>query len=364
MPKFTKRTVDAAQPEPARDVLLWDDDVSGFGLRIKLSGAKSFIVQYWNRNGRSRRLTIGRFGVLVPEQARQQSRHILADVLKGEDPAEARPADRSALTVAELCREYLDKAALGLIITRRRKPKKASTLYTDRGRVERHVIPLLGLRTVKDLTTADLRAFMRDVIAGKTKADVKTKKRGRAIVEGGPGTASRTMGLLGGILSHAFEEGLRADKPANGIVRPADNRRKARLDAAGYRTLGECLERAEAGGETWQALSTIRIIALTGCRRGEVAVLRPRPFRRGPQPQREASARRAERLHRQQLRGRRSGRLPRPRGRQALARQVGTRRGGKRHPQQDVRTSASVQRRGLGRKAPDRRRVRLQRRAR
>jgi integrase len=270
MPKLTKRTVDAAQPEPARDVLLWDEDMAGFGLRIKPSGAKAFIVQYRNRNGRSRRMTVGRYGVLTPEQARQQARHILAGVLKGEDPAEARAADRSALTVADLCREYLDKAERGLIITRRRKAKKASTLYTDRGRVERHIIPLLGRRTVKDLTTADLRAFMRDVIAGRTKADVKTVKRGRAIVEGGPGTASRTMGLLGGILSYAVDEGLRAENPANGIVRPADNRRKARLDAEGYRILGECLQRAEATGETWQAVAAIRIIALTGCRRGEI----------------------------------------------------------------------------------------------
>src|ERR671912_1780194 len=104
MPKLTKRTVDAAQPEPARDVLSWDEEVSGFGLRIKPSGAKSFVVQSRNRNARSRRMTIGRYGVLAPEQARQKARHTLADVLRGGDPAETRAADRIALTVAELCR--------------------------------------------------------------------------------------------------------------------------------------------------------------------------------------------------------------------------------------------------------------------
>ena len=71
-----------------------------------------------------------------------------------------------------------------------------STLSTDRGRIERHIIPLLGHRTVKDLTSGDVRKFLQDVVAGKTKADVKTKKQGRAIVKGGSGTGTRTLGLL------------------------------------------------------------------------------------------------------------------------------------------------------------------------
>jgi hypothetical protein len=156
MPRLTKRTVDGTSPDSARDVFAWDDELPGFGLRVKPSGAKSFLVQYRNRNGRSRRLTVGRYGVLTPDQARGQARGVLARVANGEDPAEMRAADRNAATVAELCREYLDKAVRGLIITRRGKAKKNSTLYTDKGRIERHIIPLLGHRTVKDLTASDL----------------------------------------------------------------------------------------------------------------------------------------------------------------------------------------------------------------
>jgi integrase len=274
MPKLTKRAVDSLTQDPARDVFVWDDELPGFGLRVKPSGAKSFLVQYRNKNGRSRRLTVGRYGVLTPDEARAEARGILSRVTRGEDPAEMRTADRSAATITDLCREYLAKAEQGLIITRRGKPKKASTLYVDKGRVERHIIPLIGHRTVKDLTPADVRSFLRDVIAGKSKSDIKTGLRGRAIVEGGRGTATRTLGLLGGILTYAVEEGYRSDNPANGVKRPADATREIRLDAASYRILGTKLIEAEARGERWQAVQSIRLLALTGCRRGEIENLR------------------------------------------------------------------------------------------
>jgi Arm DNA-binding domain/Phage integrase, N-terminal SAM-like domain len=217
MPKLTKRTIDAIRPKAGGDVFAWDSELPGFGVRAKPSGAVAFVIQYRNRNGRSRRYTFARFGVLTPEQARQRARGLLADVSRGDDPAEKRAADRGAMTVAELAREYLDKAERGLIFTRRGKRKKASTVYTDRGRIERHIVPLLGNRTVKDVTPADVRGFVRDVISGKTAVNVKTGKRGRAIVEGGEGAATRTAGLLGATFTYAVGEGYRPDNPVTGV---------------------------------------------------------------------------------------------------------------------------------------------------
>ena len=66
-------------------------------------------------------------------------------------------------------------------------------------------------------------------VTDKTKADIKTGFRGRAIVEGGAGTAARTVGLLGGIFSFAVSEGIVAANPVRGVRRPADNRRDIRL---------------------------------------------------------------------------------------------------------------------------------------
>src|SRR5687768_17919950 len=71
---FRSRVVDALRSDPARDVFAWDDELRGFGVRVKPSGGKSFIVQYRNRNGRSRRFTIGRYGVRS-EETRLNSSH-------------------------------------------------------------------------------------------------------------------------------------------------------------------------------------------------------------------------------------------------------------------------------------------------
>jgi hypothetical protein len=207
MAKITKRVVDAAESRE-KDYVVWDDELPGFGLRVFASGKRSYVIQY-RSGGRSRRFTIGLHGVWTPERARQEAKPLFGRVTQGEDPAEQKQLDHKAITVKELCDLYLADLNAGLILGKGDRPKKPSTIVTDTGRIERHIIPLLGARRVKNLTKADVAKALKDIMAGKTRCSVKTKKlRGKAIVRGGAGTASRTIGLFGGILTYAVENGI------------------------------------------------------------------------------------------------------------------------------------------------------------
>src|SRR5260370_35508806 len=94
---LTKRLVDAAGSKDKR-YYVWDSALSGFGVRIETSGAKTFIVRYraegGGRSAAQRFVTVGRYGTLTPEQARKQAKTILGGVAKGEDPADERRAER------------------------------------------------------------------------------------------------------------------------------------------------------------------------------------------------------------------------------------------------------------------------------
>jgi integrase len=272
MTKLNKRSVDAAETRD-KDYFLWDDDLPGFGLRVFASGKRSYLIQY-RAQGRSRRYTIGLHGVWTAELARQEAKVQLGRVAKGENPAEERQLDHQAITVKELCDLYVADLKAGLILGKGNRPKKSTTIITDTGRIQRHIVPLLGTRRLKDLTKADVNKALKDIMAGKTACSVKTKKlRGKSIVRGGAGTATRTIGLLGGILTYACEAGIITANPAHGIRKPKDNVRDRRLSEDEYRLLGRILDAAIADGQYATAAEIARQIALTGCRRMEMVKL-------------------------------------------------------------------------------------------
>ena len=255
---------------------IWDTKVKGFHARCQTSADVSYVLFYRTAEGRTRWHTIGRHGSpWTPDTAREEAQRLLGDVAGGSDPVADKQAKRKAATVAELCDLYLAEAEAGRLMTRRRTAKKASTLVTDRGRIERHIKPLLGALKVAAVTREDIDAFVHDVTAGKTAGKTKTaKKRGLAHVRGGRGTASRTTGLLGAIFAYAVRRRMRSDNPVHGVVRPADGRRERRLSDAEYEVLGAALRAADAANVWPAAVAAARFLVLTGWRSGEALALR------------------------------------------------------------------------------------------
>src|SRR6266851_5850562 len=136
---------------------IWDQSLIGFGARRQKSEAVSYVLFYRTKEGRQRWFTIGKHGApWTPESARQEAKRLLGDVAHEGDPAAEKRIARNAQTVSELCDLYFADAEAGRLVTRRRAPKKMSTLATDRGRIERHIKPLLGRRAVAAVTREDV----------------------------------------------------------------------------------------------------------------------------------------------------------------------------------------------------------------
>jgi integrase len=211
-------------------------------------------------------MTIGAFGApWTADAARQEAKKLLGRVANGEDPAKTKQDQKKQLTLSELCDLYLEQGV---------RTKKQSTIDTDKGRIERHIKPLLGKRKINQITKADVKRFLNDVASGKTAKDIKTKKFGRAIVRGGEGTATRTVGLLGGIFSFAIDAGLLEFNPAHGVKRFKDKKGERFLSAAELKRLGDALVQAEEIGLNFYGIQIIRLLILTGARKGEIEKLK------------------------------------------------------------------------------------------
>jgi len=260
--------------EPGQTI--WDAAVAGFGARRQRSQIVSYVLFYRTQEGRQRWHTIGRQGSpWTPETARAEAQRLLGTVVSGADAAAAKRSKRQAAIVAELCDLYLADAESGRLLTRRKAPKKSSTLAIDRGRIDRHIKPLLGQFKVTAVTREDVDTFMHDVSAGKTAGNTKTdKKRGLARVRGGKGAASRAVGLLGAIFTYAVRHRMRPDNPVHGVMRFAGGKRERRLSDDEYKMLGEALRRAEDKRIWPPSVAAIRFLTLTGWRSGEALELR------------------------------------------------------------------------------------------
>ena len=269
--KLNKRTVDALSAPKSGQEFIWDTEIKGFGVRVGASGAKTFVIQYANDEGRLRRMKIGRFGAMTVEQARDQAKIKLGMVAAGADPAQERADARKQPTVAELCDWYLVEARAGRILGRKNRPIKESTLGRDESRIKTHIKPLLGNRVASKLTIADVEQMQDDVKNGKTAKERGSGRGGR--ITGGAGVASGCMGTIQAILGHAKHKGLLAAHPTKGAKRLAGNKKNRRLSVDEIERLGMALALAECTGENPLGMALVRTLVLTGYRREEAQAM-------------------------------------------------------------------------------------------
>ncbi len=230
------------------------------------TGLKTFILQYRNTEGRSRRIVVGRYGLLTVEQARDQAKIKLGAVAGGADPAQENANSREAITVTEVCDWYLSEAEAGRILGRRNRPIKASTLAMDRCRIETHIKPLLGRRQVRALKLADIESMQSDIAAGNT---AKPRARRGGATTGGSGVAARTVSTLQSLLAHAVRLDVVASNPAEGVRKLAGKKKERRLSVTEIKKLGDALRVAERNGEHPTGLAAVRFMLLTGFRISE-----------------------------------------------------------------------------------------------
>jgi integrase len=247
--KLTVKSVNAAKPQ-SKDVVVWDNELPGFGLRIKPSGIKSFILQYRNSHRQSRRMTIGRYGVLAPEEARRIAKRHLGTVADGKDPVAARKAVQEAPTVADLAGRYIEEHA---------KPKKkASSVRMDRINLRIHVLPAIGKKKLAAVTRGDI---------AKVHSDMRRT----------PGAANRVLSLIGKMMNLAEKWDLRPDgsNPCRHVEKFPERMLERFLSEDELNRLGAVLSEAEvAGRETPSTVAAVRLLIFTGARTGEILNLR------------------------------------------------------------------------------------------
>jgi integrase len=231
--RITKRLVDSTH-KGKTEYTIWDDALTGFGLRVRPSGAKSYVIVYRAGTGRKapvRKVTLGAVGKLTPDDARTLAERALGSIAYGKDPAADRAQDREGLTVKELIETFLvDHATLKL---------KSTTVARYSHLLRQWVAPELGS------TKAD--SLSRSAIA---KLHARMKRHAVS--------ANRMLGAVSSMYGFAQRRGYVSEgfNPGSRIEKYSENRRERFLTTKELGRIGDALREAETKGIPWEVDET------------------------------------------------------------------------------------------------------------
>jgi integrase len=230
-------------PKSGKHITL-DDEVTGFGVRVTAAGARSYVLRYTTRAGRERTFTIGDATVWRCTDARAKARDLRRDIEDGGDPLGDLEDEREAPTVGDLIERFEQEHL---------PRKRPSTADDYRRSLRLHIRPALKNLKVADVTFADIDRLHRKITA-----------------QGSPYQANRTIALASKMFSLAIRWGMRETNPAKGIERNTEYGRRRYLSSDELVRLTAAL----AKHPDKQAADIVRLLLLTGARRGEVLGMR------------------------------------------------------------------------------------------
>ena len=227
----------------------YDHDVKGFGCRVTAGGARAFILNYRTRAGRERRYTIGSFPEWTTATARSEAKRLKLEIrANGYDPVGALELERGQPTVALLCDRY---------IAAHLPKKRVRSAAEDVSLINQWILPELRNHRVADVGFADIDTLHRKI----TKA-------------GTPYRANRVLAVLSKMFALAVRWRWRLDNPCHGVERNPEQKRTRYLSADEIDKLSIALSACP----DQHAANAIRLLLLTGARRGEVLSARWKDF--------------------------------------------------------------------------------------
>jgi integrase len=238
--RLTNRVVPKL-PVPAQgNRLFYDDTVKGFACRVTDAGGRAFVINYFRKaDGRERRFTIGAFPAWSVAAAREEAKRLKREIDGGADPVGAHQESRAAPTIADLAarfeQDYVPR-------------KRPSTQRVYRQQIRADILPALSQMKVAAVSPADTDGFHHRLSA-------------RA-----PTHANRVLAVLSKMFNLAIRWGWRTDNPCRGIERNQEQKRHRYLSGAELKRLTKALAELEDQG----AANAVRLLLLTGARRGEL----------------------------------------------------------------------------------------------
>jgi integrase len=246
--RLTDKLIEKLRAPASDKHITWDDEVPGFGIRLTAENARSFVLRYRTRSGRDRTYTIGPAGEggWKTSVAREHAKDIKARIRSepGYDPLGEIEAEREAPTVEDLAKRFLKEHAA---------KKRPSTQEQYQLSIDRYILPALKHRKVAEVDYADADGLHRKITD-----------------EVGPYQANRVLACMSKAFSLAIRWRWCTANPVRGVERNAEEKRRRYLDGDELARLTDALNKHS----DQEAASIIRLLLLTGARKGEVLAAR------------------------------------------------------------------------------------------